>query len=781
MEAWQRGLRHQFGRLQPFRAKNVGKDPVFSEFAVTNPESGRTYRIAIRGANPGDNYCSCPDFAVNTLGTCKHVEFMLGKLERKPGAKAALAKGFHPVYSEIYLRHGAKREIAFRAGKECPPSLLARMRRHFDGTGILRLQAYRRFDRLLETVKSNGHEVRCYADAIDYAAQVRDQERLRALVDAHFPKIGSLDKLLKIGLYPYQEEGARFAARAGRSLIADEMGLGKTFQAIGAAEILARTVGIERVLVVCPTSLKHQWKEEIERATDRSATIVQGSLAVRAERYREPGFFKIANYEVVHRDLKSILAWKPDLVILDEAQRIKNWKTRAARTVKQIPSEYAIVLTGTPLENRLEELHSIVEFVDRFHLGPMFRFLAEHQILDEAGKVTGYRNLDRINQTLKPILLRRNKQEVLKQLPGRVVKNFFVPMTSEQTRHHEENAEIVGRIVQRWRRFGFLSEKDQRFLMIALQRMRMSCNSSYLLDPTSDHGTKADDLMALLSDLFERSGKVIVFSQWLRTHEILVRRLRVRKWGYVLFHGGVPGPKRKDLIQRFREDPDCRIFLSTDAGGVGLNLQVATTVVSMDQPWNPAVLEQRIGRAHRLGQHRTVQVFNYISEGTIEHGMLDLLKFKRSLFAGVLDGDRSEVLLGASRLKRFMESVERLTTETSQDPSAVTGIPETNGQDQARPKGPEAVRTPWKSQTAAQTDALAGLVEGGLRFLDALGKKLNNGHARTPVAKTRSLRLESLVERDPKTGQPFLKLPMPSEPILRKVSDLLGQLAKAFG
>lgn len=169
------------------------------------------------------------------------------------------------------------------------------------------------------------------------------------------------------------------------------------------------------------------------------------------------------------------------MIILDEAQRIKNWKTRRAQSVKKLDSKYALVLTGTPLENRLEELHSIVEFIDRFHLGPMFRFLAEHQHVDEDGRVIGYRNLSRIAESLEPILVRRTKNEVLKELPERLEKNYFVPMTDEQMKHHEENQETVARIVAKWRRLGFLSETDQRMLMIALQNMRMSCNSTYLL------------------------------------------------------------------------------------------------------------------------------------------------------------------------------------------------------------------------------------------------------------------------------------------------------------
>ncbi len=206
--------------------------------------------------------------------------------------------------------------------------------------------------------------------------------------------------------------------------------------------------------------------------------------------------------------------------------------------------------------------------------------------------------------------------------------------------------------------------------MIALQNMRMSCDSTYLLDHETDFGVKADELATVLSEVFEERGaKVVIFSQWLRMHELLVRRLQSRQWEHVVFHGSVPTPQRKTLIDRFREDGQCRAFLATDAGGVGLNLQHASVVVHMDLPWNPAVLEQRIGRFHRLGQRQPVRVLNFVSQGTIEQGMLSLLKFKKSLFAGALDGGEKEVFLGGSRLTRFMETVEQATGSIPQAPA----------------------------------------------------------------------------------------------------------------
>ena len=459
-------------------------------------------------------------------------------------------------------------------------------------------------------------------------------------------------------------------------------------------------------------------------------------------------------------------------MILDEAQRIKNWSTRTARSVKKIASPYAIVLTGTPLENRLEELVSIVQFVDQHRLGPTFRFLHDHQILDEFGKVVGYRSLDGIGKTLAPILIRRRKAEVLHQLPERLEKRFFVPMTPQQMEHHEENREVVGRIVAKWRRYRFLSEADQRRLMIALQNMRMACDSTYLLDQKTDHGAKADELATLLDEIFERPDtKAVIFSQWLRMHEVLIRRLEGRAWSHVLFHGGVESGKRKDLVDRFREDPRCRAFLSTDAGGVGLNLQHASVVVNVDLPWNPAVLEQRIGRVHRLGQTRPVQVVSFVAKGTIEEGMLSVLGFKRSLFAGILDGGESEVFLGGSRLKRFMESVEgvatRIPVPVAEEPPEVAPAAalsdETATDDDADAAAAPAARPPG--------DPLSGLLRTGLellaQFAAAPGPSPAAGSASSPVFER---------VRDERSGQNYLRVRMPEPEVVDRVVGALQAL-----
>jgi SNF2 family DNA or RNA helicase len=659
--------------------------------------------------------------------------------------------------------------------------------------GVLPEERFGKLKHFLATAAKSGHELRAYDDALDFVAGRGDATRRAEVLDSLFPR-GAADrklaKLLEAPLYPYQAEGALFAVGAGRALIGDEMGLGKTIQAIAATELLARHFGVSRVLVVCPTSLKYQWQSEISRFSGRAARVMAGGRAQRQKEFSADDFCKITNYEKLKPDLELIAEWAPELVIVDEAQRIKNWNTIAARALKRIDSPYALVLTGTPLENKLEELISIVQFIDQHRLGPTWKLLHEHQVKDEFGRVTGYTGLEQIGQTLAPILIRRRRSDVLTQLPSRTDQNLLVPMTEMQLVHHRENADIVAQIVKRWRRTKFLSDKDQRRLTCALQNMRMSCNSTYLLDQETDHGVKADELAALLDGVFvEPDAKAVVFSQWTRTHDIVIRRLEDRGIGYVSFHGGVPSEKRPALVERFRADPDCRVFLSTDAGAAGLNLQHASTLVNIDLPWNPAILEQRIGRIHRMGQTRPVQIVNFVAKGTIEEGMLSVLAFKRSLAAGILDGGQSEISLGGSRLSRFMKEVENVTGRMgegeamvpAEEAASVASAPVESpieaaaageldvAGDIASAAGASAPEAAAPAPQEAGGDPWAVLLQAGAQLVSALSAASDDEATSHPW-----------VERDPATGARSLRLPLPPPRTTRRLADALSAIADSL-
>jgi superfamily II DNA or RNA helicase len=769
VETWQRELRRQYGTEQSFELENRGEQPIFSDFVVTNPESRTSYRVAIRATEPGRNFCSCGDFTTNALGTCKHIEFTLSRLAAKRGGRKALREGWSPPYSSVSVEYGPQRHVRIRIGSDAPPKLKKIAAEWFGSDGRLLAGRLERLDEFVAKAREADPDLRVYDDVIELMAEARDARRREALVDESYGSAeqrASLDDLLRVPLYEYQKEGALFALRAGRSLIGDEMGLGKTIQAIAASELMARHLGVERVLIICPTSLKHQWESEIESFSTRGALVVGGLRRRRAEIFAESSFYKITNYDTVYRDLDLIESWSPDLVILDEAQRIKNWATRTAKHVKRISSPYAIVLTGTPLENRLEELVSIIDFIDPFRLGPTFQFLHQHQIRDEHGRVVGYTDLDQVSKALESVVIRRRKREVLQQLPERIESSVFVTMTPQQRRHHEENRETVARIVARWRKYGHLGDRDQRVLMIALQNMRMSCDSTWLLDRETDHGTKADEAATLIEELLEEEEtKVVVFSQWLGMHEVLERRFPRNGWDYVFFHGGVASPKRKELIRRFREDDRCRVFLSTDAGGVGLNLQRANVVMNLDLPWNPAVLEQRIGRVHRIGQRRPVRIVNFVAEGTIEHGMLSVLRFKKSLFAGVLDGGEREVFLGGTRLKRFLEGVEAVSSRIPVPPP-----PEESSKRETAVEDEEDRRA---MDTAIVEDPFQQILQAGVALL----QKMASPQAASQAAGTLG-RVE--VVEDESTGERYMKMPVPNREAVEKLAGAVAEFLKSL-
>src|SRR6476661_739307 len=428
-------LRRQRARAANLAIENLGKNRVFSDYRVTNPQTKGQYTVTVRGFDTGDNACTCPDFKSNTLGTCKHIEAVLERLQSD--GEAVKRRKAAVVRPEVTLDYGAPQ---LRLRLQLPPRhsdpLDALSKRFFDDAGFW--NGRHGHDELIAAIESVPEQVTVMSDAMDFIDREVERRELARREAEMLVELGCdgehsfVRRLLKAPLYDFQARGAVFLACRGRSILGDDMGLGKTAQTMAAVELLARERGIRRVLVVAPASVKYQWEGEIRKFTDRSVQVVEGLKDAREELYAQDAFYKLVNYEQVVRDLDLMNAWRPDVVVLDEAQRIKNWESKTSRAVKKLQSRYAIVLTGTPLENRLEELYSIVQFVDDRRLGPAFEFLSEHRVLDDKGNLTGYRNLDKIRERLAPILLRRTRAGVLGQLPERTDSTRFVELAEAQ-------------------------------------------------------------------------------------------------------------------------------------------------------------------------------------------------------------------------------------------------------------------------------------------------------------------------------------------------------------
>ncbi len=759
--------------------------------------SGKTYRVALRGPGLFENYCSCPDFAVNTLGTCKHIEALLIKLRKRHG-KAIERKRYQRSRASVSLQYGDAIDIRLRLPASPSPALRKLSARYFDGDGLLEREHYRSFEQVLEELRELDDQAVIYSDVLEFVDRENElaegleleAELLRSYRQGKDP----LADVLKTKLLAYQVKGAIFAACRGRVVLADDMGLGKTIQALAATELLRRRRGIERVLVVAPASVKYQWKTEIEKFTDLSAQVIDGLLPRRKSLYAAPAFFNLTSYELVLKDVRYMHELKPDLIILDEAQRIRNWVTGTARTIKQLKSRYAFVLTGTPLENKLEELFSVVEFVDGRRLGPAFRFLKEHRMEDDKGRLLGYRGLDKIHQQLEPVLLRRTRKEVLPDLPKRTDQIFHVTLTPQQAEPYYEQREILGGLMHKWARQGWLSEVDLRRILCCIQNMRMICNSTFLFDKQTHHSPKLEEFREIIRELaFEEDRKVVVFSEYERMTRLAGEELNKLGIGYVSLHGGVVSKKRGELIKTFREDPACKVFFSTDAGGTGLNLQMASAVVNFEPPWNPARLEQRIGRVHRLGQSHPVQVIHLLTRDTIEMRVWETLKLKQSLFAGVFDSPTGEVSFAALGRKSVLQSVKEIFADQPGRPKPIVeqaqpeAIPLKKGQAPAveAAKTLAAAASGGARQAAEQPAVRAGgaglekaassLIEAGLGFLEAVAAQMPPGPA-TSGQETPGRLLSGLIRQDPQTDRPVLTIPLPDAAL----ADRLGRALTGF-
>ena len=358
--------------------------------------------------------------------------------------------------------------------------------------------------RRIRRVEGLGADVTIYPDAEEYINHKLFQERMADAVAEirKDPKNHPLRKgLLEVELLPYQLDGVAFAAGVGRAVLADDMGLGKTIQGIGVAELLSRHAPVSKVLVICPASLKSQWRLEIKRFSTRSCQIVLGSAKDRPAQYDSDRFFTVCNYEQVLRDFLSIERVRWDLIILDEGQRIKNWEAKTSRVIKALKSPFALVLTGTPLENRLDDLFSVVEFIDDRRLGPAFRFFNRHKVVDEKGKLLGYQNLDELRAKLKPILLRRTRKGVIKELPPRTTRVLRIPPTEEQLDLQKGHRQIIQTIIQK----KYLTEMDLLRLQKALLMCRMCANSTFLVDKQAPgYSSKLEELDQLLDRLWPK-------------------------------------------------------------------------------------------------------------------------------------------------------------------------------------------------------------------------------------------------------------------------------------
>jgi SNF2 family DNA or RNA helicase len=429
-------------------------------------------------------------------------------------------------------------------------------------------------------------------------------------------------------LMPFQIQGIRLLFERDRLLLADEMGLGKTVQALAALRLLALRNDVASCLIVTPAAVLTQWRDQFARwAPELRLSPVRGPFAERAAQWRTPAHAHLVSYETLRADVALATDRTWDLVIADEAQRIKTADAGVAVAVKRLRRRRAWALTGTPLENRVEDLASILEFV-RPRLG------ADLPAPIPPG--TGLRS------ALSEVQLRRRKADVLTELPPKVVTELVLPMTPEQ-RAAYDRAEREGQV--QLRALGpYVPVANVLELIVRLKQL---CN----FDPASGASAKMGDLEGRLRQLRESGERALIFTQFTdETYGAYAIARRLAAHDPLVLTGEHSLAQRDQTILRFRTDPRHRVLvLSLRAGGVGLNLQAASYVFHFDRWWNPAVEDQATDRSHRLGQDRPVHVYAYALENSVEDRILSVLREKRLLFDEIVEGSGIQVQTALTR------------------------------------------------------------------------------------------------------------------------------------
>ena len=426
-----------------------------------------------------------------------------------------------------------------------------------------------------------------------------------------------------------------------------------TIQALGTAINRKLKNEINSCLIVCPASLKYNWESEIKKFTNESVLVINGTKEEREKQWTAEGyFFKIANYECVMNDLfyeveKKKKTQRPDnrieaadfilnnyfsMVVCDEVHYLKSHDALRTKAMKKFNCKYRLGLTGTPIDGRLEELHSIFEFIKPGLFPSKSRFLEKYAILDYWGAIKGYKNIDEVKNKILPFYVRRLKEDVLNDLPEKIFIDLFVELEDKALKEYKKIASRKHEIT------------EEKAAIEAIIRCRQFCDFPELLD-LRYASAKFAMLYDLLKELvFDNKEKVIIFTQYKESLDLLKRNLE-DEFDLSFIYGEIPSKERFDIVKDFKSNPKRQVLIMTDAGAEGLNLQEANNLIHYNDNYSPAKMIQRNGRVDRIGQKKVVRIYRFICKDTIEERVRELLEKKQTVNNSILDEDNKELSL----------------------------------------------------------------------------------------------------------------------------------------
>lgn len=430
-------------------------------------------------------------------------------------------------------------------------------------------------------------------------------------------------------LRDYQKTGFRWLKSLAHygfgGILADDMGLGKTLQIITYLLSLKKEGELGTTLIICPSSLVYNWQKEIERfAPMLSTAVISGSIVERKETFAEAKDKDvwITSYPLIRRDIEAYVDKTFSTLILDEAQYVKNDWTKTARAVKMIKAKHAFALSGTPIENSLNELYSITEIV----LPGLFKNKTAFKAMDQ----------ESIAKRIKPFVLRRLKRDVLTELPEKIETVQYTELSEEQKKLYVAQLHLIRNDAKDAIEASAFQENRMKILAGITRLRQICCHPALFIENYEGTSGKMERLFEYLEEAMENDRRIVIFSQFTKMLRIIRDRLYEYGWSYHYLDGSTPAAERVELAERFNNGEKQLFLISLRAGGTGLNLTGGDTVILFDSWWNPAVEEQAADRVYRFGQKKVVQVTKLITTGTIEEKIHRLQEEKRELLDRVI-------------------------------------------------------------------------------------------------------------------------------------------------
>lgn len=502
-------------------------------------------------------------------------------------------------------------------------------------------------------------------------------EDIKGIVEDLTPEFPVIDLFLdelKLPPFPYQKIGISFLVHQKKGIVGDVMGLGKSITAIGAAHILHRQGHVNKVLVICPASLKYQWADEVTKFTDYSTIVIDGTTKKREKQYQkyidEDIMYCLANYELVRNDLEKLKQLNFDVIIIDEAHRIKNRNSQTYKALIELNAPYKFALTGTPMQNRPEEIHALMSWVDKNALGGITKFRERHVVTGtKFGRrfvPLGAKRLGEIRRNIAPFMIRRTKEEVAPELPPLIDSQYYVDMTKEQREMIESVTDQIQDLSLELQQF-FDKNPDATthprqnevmgylgmLISISDHPKLLSLSDSERAQRIGRPGRKAvtSPKLEALIELSEEqiangTRKIVVFTQFARMKHLIDERLRLY-FGDSAVSAGIEGSMkpldRQKAINDFKFNKDVIFFVCTDAANYGVNLNWAGALFNYDLPWNPSIRAQRNGRIHRIdGQLERYNIIDLITNDSIDEIIWSVIQKKEKLGEKIIGKNKKE-------------------------------------------------------------------------------------------------------------------------------------------